>query len=211
VEYTPLGIDICCGAPVMISGAVEETKKQAKRVEKHIEESGVDVVVTPCAHCYTTIKTELPHLTGKKKRKYRVLHLSQFIKDLIEQGKLKLKKPVKGVVCYHDPCYIGRKGDGVYEEPRAVIKAVPGVKLQEVEHNRRLSSCCGGGGLVRAYLPILSTEVAKEKIERQFLPAGAEIVVSSCPFCYKNLYEGGETFENLEVLDIVELLLKSME
>ena len=195
----------------MIAGATKEIKKQAKRVEKEIEESGVNIVVTPCAHCYTTIKAELPHLTGKKKRNYEVLHLSQFIKDLIEQGKVKLKKPVKAVVCYHDPCYIGRKGDGVYDEPRAVIEAIPGVKLQEVEHNRKMASCCGGGGLVRAYLPLLSTEVSKEKIELQFLPAGAEILVSSCPFCYKNLYEGGETFKNLEVLDIIELLLKAME
>lgn len=211
MKYTPLGVKVCCGAPVMISGAQKETKKQAKRVEKEIEESGVDTVVTPCAHCYTTIKAELPHLTGKKKRKYKVLHLSQFIKELIDRGKVKFKKPVKAVVCYHDPCYIGRKGDGVYDEPRAVIEAIPGLKLSEVEHNRKMASCCGGGGLVRAYLPILSSEVAKEKIERQFLPAGAEILVSSCPFCYKNLYEGGETFENLEVLDIIELLLKSME
>jgi heterodisulfide reductase subunit D len=211
VTYTPLGIDICCGAPVMISGATKEAKKQAKKVEKEIEESGVDIVVTPCAHCYTTIKTELPHLTGKKKRKYKVLHLSQFINDLMKKKKIKFKKPVKAVVCYHDPCYIGRKGDGVYEEPREVISAIPGVELREVEHNRKLASCCGGGGLVRAYLPMLSTEVSKEKIERQFLPAGAEIVVSSCPFCYKNLYEGAESFENLEVLDIIELLLKAME
>ncbi len=180
-------------------------------MEEEIKNSGVDVVVTPCAHCYTTIKTELQKLTGQKKRNYKVLHLSQFIDSLIKEGKVKLTKPIDAVVCYHDPCYIGRKGDGVYEEPREILTSIPGVKFKEIEFTRGLSSCCGGGGLVRAYLPLLSVEVSKEKIERQFIPAGAEIVVSSCPFCYQNLYEGGETFKNIEVLDIIELLLKSME
>ena len=180
-------------------------------MEDEIKKSGINVVVTPCAHCYTTIKTELPKLTGKKKRDYKVLHLSQFIHNLLKEGKLKLEKPIKAVVCYHDPCYIGRKGDGVYEEPREIITTIPGVKFKEIEFTREFSSCCGGGGLVRAYLPLLSVEVSKEKIERQFIPAGAEVVVSSCPFCYQNLYEGSETLENIEVLDIIELLLKSME
>ncbi|MCK4235141.1 (Fe-S)-binding protein [candidate division WOR-3 bacterium] len=196
---------------MLLSGAIEKAKKQAKRVEKEIEESGVDVVVTPCAHCYTTIKAELPKLTGRKKRNYEVLHLSQFIHKLIKDGKVKLKNPVKAVVCYHDPCYIGRKGDGIYDEPREVIKAIPGVKFKEIEFSHDVSSCCGGGGLVRAYLPLLSIEVSKDKIEKQFIPAGAEVLVSSCPFCYQNLYEGGESIENIEVMDIIELLLKSME
>ncbi len=195
----------------MLAGATKEAKKQAKRVEDEIKKSGVDVVVTPCAHCYTTIKAELPKLTGNKKRTYKVLHLSQFINKLIKDGKVKLKNPVKAVVCYHDPCYIGRKGDGVYDEPREILKAIPGVKFKEIEFSHDKSSCCGGGGLVRAYLPLLSIEVSKDKIEKQFIPAGAEVLVSSCPFCYQNLYEGGESFENIEVMDIIELLLKSME
>jgi heterodisulfide reductase subunit D len=202
---------VCCGAPVLLAGAIKDAKKQAKRVEKEIEESEVDVVVTPCAHCYTTIKTELPKLTGKKERKYKVLHLSQFINTLVKEGKVQLKNPIKAVVCYHDPCYIGRKGDGVYEEPREILRAIPGVTFKEIAFSHDISSCCGGGGLVRAYLPILSVEVSKDKIEKQFIPAGAEVIVSSCPFCYQNLYEGGESLENIEVMDIIELLLKSME
>jgi Fe-S oxidoreductase len=195
----------------LLAGAIEKAKKQLERVEEEIEKSGVDTVVTPCAHCYTTIKQELPKLLNIKDRKYRVLHLTQYIDSLIKDGKLELKTPVNAVICYHDPCYIGRKGDGIYEEPREIIKSIPGVTFKEIENNREYSSCCGGGGLLRAYLPILSVEVSKDKIEQQFVPQGAEIITSSCPFCYQNLYEGGETIKNVEVLDIVELLLKSME
>lgn len=184
---------------------------QAGRVEDEIKKSGVKEIVTPCPHCYTTIKTEYPKLIKGKERNYKVLHLSQFIYRLLKEKKLELKKPINAVISYHDPCYIGRQGDGIYSEPREIIKAIPGVTLKEIEFTRELSTCCGGGGLLRAYLPLLSVEVSKEKIERQFIPAGAEMVVSSCPFCYQNLYEGSETFENIEVFDIIELLLKSME
>lgn len=190
-------------------------------MEDEIKKSGVDVVITPCAHCYTTIKTEYPKLMGHHsepvsesqgtERNYKVLHLSQFIHQLLKQGKLKLTRPINAVVSYHDPCYIGRKGDGIYDEPREIIKSIPGVTFKEIEHTRDLSTCCGGGGLLRAYLPLLSVEISKEKIERQFIPAGAEIITSSCPFCYQNLYEGSETFENIEVKDIIELLLNAME
>lgn len=211
MKYEPLGLKVCCGAPVLLSGATDKFKKQAKRVEEEIEQSGVKEIITPCAHCYTTIKTEYPHLFPNKKRNYTVTHLSQFIHRLLKEDKLKLKNPIKASIAYHDPCYIGRKGDGIYSEPREVIKSIPGVTFKEIEFNREFSTCCGGGGLVRAYLPILSVEISKEKIEKQFMPTGAEIVVSSCPFCYQNLYEGSETFKNIEVMDIIELLLKAME
>ena len=211
VSYKPLGVKVCCGAPLLLAGAEKEFKMQAERVEDEIKTSGVQEVVTPCAHCYTTIKTEYPKLLGNKERNYEVTHLSQFIYRLLKEGRLKFKNPINAVVSYHDPCYIGRKGDGIYDEPREVIKAIPGVTLKEIEYAREDSTCCGGGGLLRAYLPLLSVEISKEKIETQFIPAGAQIVTSSCPFCYQNLNEGSETFENVEVLDIVELLLKSME
>jgi len=211
VEYTSLGIETCCGAPVLLAGAAEKFKKQAKRVEDEIKKSGVTEIVTPCAHCYTTIKTEYSHLFPDEKRNYTVTHLSQFTHRLLKQDKLKFRTPIKATISYHDPCYIGRKGDGIYSEPREVIKAIPGVTLNEIEHTKELSTCCGGGGLLRAYLPLLSVEISKEKLETQFIPAGAEIVTSSCPFCYQNLYEGSESLENIEVLDIIELLLKAME
>ncbi|RKZ20740.1 hypothetical protein DRQ16_04475 [bacterium] len=207
VEYKPLGKDLCCGAPLLLTGHMEEAREQAGKVRESAE--GIDVIITPCPHCYTTLKKEYPHLLGDE-NPFKVVHFSAFAHELVKEGKITLKKELKKTLTYHDPCYVGRQGDGIYEEPREVIKAIKGVEFRELPLSRERSTCCGGGGLLRAYLPKLSRTVAEEKIERQVIPLGVDGIVTSCPFCYVNLAEGAEGKE-IEVYDLPSLLLSLME
>ncbi len=211
IEYERLGVDQCCGIPLILSGSIDEAKQHAERVVEQIKTKGVDRLVTSCPHCYTAFSHEYPDMLGIDVP-FQTLHFSQFARELIREGKIKPSKKVALKLTYHDPCYIGRKGDDIYDEPREVLMAIPGVELVETNFNRRETTCCGAGGLLRAVLPKLSVEIAKEKIESQVVPAGAEGVVSSCPFCYLNLREGAAEFTDKEVgaYDLVQLLVESL-
>lgn len=209
-EIIPEGLDICCGAPLILAGYIDEAKKQAEKVIHRIEEKGIDTLITPCPHCFTIIGKEYSELLGIDTEGISVLHITQFLIDAIKNGKLKFKNEVKMKISYHDPCYIGRQGPGIYDEPREILSSIPGIELIDTELTKEKATCCGGGGLLRAYLPRLSVEVAKEKMETQFSPLGVDTVVSSCPFCFLNLAEGAEGTD-IQVKDILEILIKAME
>jgi Fe-S oxidoreductase len=129
---------------------------------------------------------------------------------LIRKGELKIKKEFNRKVVYHDPCYLGRQGDGIYDEPRNILKSIQGLEILEFEQNRDKSTCCGGGGLLRAFLPKLSVEVAKEKIELQ-TPQNVDGIVSCCPFCDINLKEGADEIKTkIKVYDLVNILEEAL-
>jgi heterodisulfide reductase subunit D len=130
------------------------------------------------------------------------------LSDLIEQDKLELK-PLKLKVAYHDPCYLGRN-TGVFEEPREIIKSIPGVELVELPNNRNFSNCCGGGGNVEMVDPDLSAAVAQRKIE-EIRSTGADTVVSSCQQCLRAIDAGARRAGvELNVLDLTRLVAKSL-
>lgn len=212
IPYEPLGIDRCCGIPLLLAGFHKEAQENAKRLVEDISQKGISTLVTTCPHCYRAFSKEFPGRFGLS-IPFKTLHFTQFAADLIRKGKIRLTKPVDLKLSYHDPCYLGRMGEKIYREPREVLASIPGLKVEELEHNRDKATCCGGGGLVRAYLPILSVAVAREKIESQGRPDGVTGIVSSCPFCYYNLKEGAEEVEEgeIEVYDLAELLVRSME
>ncbi|MFQ5710633.1 MAG: (Fe-S)-binding protein [Candidatus Geothermarchaeales archaeon] len=211
VEYEPLGVDQCCGIPLVLSGYIDEAKKHAGRIVEEIEGKDVDTLVTACPHCYIAFSKEYPETLGVRVP-FRVQHFTQLADRLIDEKKIKVEKGVDLRVTYHDPCYLGRMGDRIYEEPRRIIRALPGVELKELSLNREDATCCGGGGLLRASFPILALEAAKEKIEMQLEPLGVDAVVSSCPFCYMNLREGLEMRERpLKVYNLEQLLARSLE
>ena len=205
IEYVPMGTKLCCGATLLLAGYQDEFIEQAKKVKAEIDQ--VDTVVTSCAHCYTILSKEYEEFGIEVKPK--ILHITEYVKQLLDEGKIKLKKTIDRRLAYHDPCYIGRESKGIYEEPRAILDAVA-EKRVDFELNRQYSTCCGGGGLVRAFLPKLSIEVAKEKIELQAKPLDVEVITSACPFCYQNLLEGAEG-TGVEVFDFLEIVNQSME
>ena len=211
-SYEPLGIDRCCGIPLLLAGFHKEAKKNARRLVEDISQKDISTLVTSCPHCYRAFSGEFPNRFGIS-TPFETLHFTQFAADLIRRGRIRLTKHVDLKLSYHDPCYLGRMGEKIYREPREVLASIPGLKVEEMEHNRDEATCCGGGGLVKAYLPMLSAAVAQEKIESQAQPRGIKGVVSSCPFCYFNLKEGAEEVEGagIGVYDLAQLLVRSME
>ena len=159
--------------------------------------SGIFVPFVP-AHVETLCTGPKPSL----------LHASQLLADLVKQGKLDLK-PLNLKVTYHDPCDLGRN-TGVFEEPRDVIKSIPGIEFVELPNNRNMSVCCGGGGNVEMVDPDLSAAVAQRKID-EILSTGADTVISSCQQCLRTIATRARRENiNLNVLDLTQLVMKSL-
>jgi len=212
IPYEALGVNRCCGIPLLLAGFLKEAEENGRKLVEDISKKGISTLVTSCPHCYRAFSSEFPHRFGLS-IPFKTLHFTQYAADLIRGGRVKLTKPINQKLTYHDPCYLGRMGEKIYQEPREVLASIPGLKMEEMEYNRDKATCCGAGGLVRAYLPILSSAVAQEKVESQARPTGADGIVSSCPFCYFNLKEGAEEAEEgkIGVYDLAELLVRSME
>jgi glycolate oxidase len=206
VDFTVLGEDEgCCGFPVHLAGS-PEFEAIAKDNIKRIKATGAKTLVTPCAGCYKTFSELYEGLDVE------VMHSVQFLKRLIDEGGLKLEKPFEKKVAYHDPCDLGRHL-GVYDEPREILGAVPGLELIEFPRNRQFARCCGGGGGVSAVNPELALSMAGTRV-KEGLGAGAEIIVSACAACKDSLKKGAaglpkEEKKGLRVMDITEIVLKS--
>jgi glycolate oxidase len=207
VDYTVLGEDeSCCGFPVYLAGSPEFDTISEENIKK-IKATGAKTLITPCAGCYKTFK-ELYKDLGVE-----VLHSVEFLKQLIDEGKLRLEKPFEKTVAYHDPCDLGRHLE-VYEPPREILKLVPGLKLVEFPRNRKLARCCGGGGGVSAVNPDLALGMARTRV-KEGLGVGAEVIVSACAACKDSLKKGAaglpkEEKRSLRVMDITEILLRAL-
>lgn len=202
VGYDTLGKgEGCCGSVLKRTGQVEAAVAVAKETAKRIKGRGFTDVVTSCPGCYRTMADEYRAYFGEPP--FRVEHISQFLYKRAALLKDHLK-PMNMRVAYHDPCHLGRHM-GVYEEPRELIRMVPGVELIEFRQNRERSVCCGSGGGVRSTLPELSLEVSKTVLAE--MPE-VDLLVTSCPFCNYNLKEGGKA-AGLQVVDLPEFILKA--
>ena len=146
--------------------------------------------MTSCAGCYKTLKDDYEGLD--------VIHISQFLSQLINEGKLNFSKKNLNVT-YHDSCHLGRHSD-VFDEPRNVIKSV--ADLVEMENIRENSLCCGAGGGVKSAYPEVANQMALSRIA-QAKETGCETLITSCPFCKLNLEN-----DDLEVIDLTEFLVE---
>jgi len=169
------------------------------------EKASPSVIVTSCAGCYKTIRQDYPKV-GKVSA--RVVHITQFVNELIESGKLKLEKRVDGVVTFHDPCHLGRH-NLLYDEPRKILQSIPGLKLVEMERNRAEARCCGAGGGVKTAFPDLAQKISLLRVE-DAERTGAEILTTSCPFCYQSLKTSIDAKgSKLKMMDLMELVRQS--
>ncbi len=168
--------------------------------------SGVNNIVTADPHAFNALKNEYQDLPP-------VEHISRVIVKSIKSGKIRLKdiEDESKIYTYHDPCYLGRH-NGVYNDPRDAIDAIPGLKRVEMKKSRDRSFCCGGGGLMLFYEPeeeqrmgVLRVEMAKE--------AGAEVIVTACPFCLVNIEDAIKVAGmegKMEAIDLAELIEKHL-
>ncbi len=167
-------------------------------------------IITRCAHCFNSIKNEYPDFDGV----FQVVHHSQLLATLIEQGRLEGTETLDERVTYHDPCFLGRHNE-VYDEPRAVIAAVPGIDAVEMERSRSTGFCCGAGG-ARMYMEEDIGERINVNRVREVVDTEADIVATGCPFCVTMLTDGiadqvqaGALADGkLQVMDIAEVLVR---
>ena len=208
VSVTTMGIEeSCCGFLAYLTGAPEAEKLFARNAGK-ITELNPKLIISPCAGCARTFKELYPKMAGLK---VPAMHLIEFLDKLIKEGRLKLTGEFKHTVAYHDPCDIGRHL-GIYEPPREILKAVPGLKLVEFKENRNFAKCCGGGGGFKAYDTPMSMAIAEKRVLAA-IDVGADTIVSACPTCKSNLAQAAaklakEGKPRVAVLDISEVLAK---
>lgn len=204
VGFTVLPDERCCGSVLLRLGHVKSFQDLTKQNIAAITKTGAKKVVTACAGCFRTWKIDVP----KEGFKYpfQVLHITEYLDELIESGKAAFESPVPIKVTYHDPCHLGRHAE-VYEAPRRVIQSVANVELIEMETNKRYAHCCGSGGGVKGTYGELADEIAEDRIA-EAEATGADVLLTACPFCHKGLQDGAaKKGSNLPVMDIPTFLL----
>ena len=209
IEYGILGSkENCCGESIRKTGDEELFKRLARENIKTFIDNGVKKIIVSSPHCYHTFKNEYPEFMVE----FEVIHISQFIFQLIEEGKLELKEEYAKKVAYHDPCYLGRH-NGVYDEPREVLKAVPGLELVEMPDNKVDSLCCGGGG-GRIWMETPKGERFCDIRVEQATEIEASVLVTACPYCITNFEDSRlnlELEDKLEIKDITEIIQDVIE
>jgi heterodisulfide reductase subunit D len=206
IKFTILGgSEACCGFPLRAAGMKADAEALIRKNIAAVWASGAQTVVFTCPACRLMGLEEYhPRLPG-----VRLLHSTEMIAGLIEQGRLPLKD-FQTSVTYHDPCDLARTG-GVFEAPRAVLRAIPGLELREVAERRQSGLCCGGGGDVEMVNPQGVKQVGQATASRLSQP-GAALLATACPQCTRVLEESMKKIKpEMKVLDISEIVARSLE
>ncbi len=204
VDFGILGSkESCCGESIRKTGEEELFKNLARENIKTFIDHGVKRILVSSPHCYHTFKNEYPEFMVN----FEVIHISQYLYELVKEGRLELTKEYAKKLTYHDPCYLGRH-NGIYDEPREILKMVPGVELIEMPDTMEDSLCCGGGG-GRIWMETPKGERFSDLRLEQAVSVNAEVLVTSCPYCITNFEDSRLNLENgdsIEVKDITEIL-----
>ncbi|TET53770.1 MAG: (Fe-S)-binding protein [Anaerolineales bacterium] len=210
VDYALLGgAEWCCGYPLFINGELDRARDTIKHNVEAVRAIGAKKVVTTCPSCFHFWKHTYPTVMGEEDLGLEVQHATEFLADLLETGKVKLRE-MDETVTYHDPCDLGRKG-GVTEAPRRILAQIPGLRLVEMAENRDSSYCCGGGGNLESFAPEMGQAVARSRI-RQAADVGATTLVSACQQCERTLANAARAEKlRIRVKDITEVVLEAME
>lgn len=212
VDFAILGEEeTCTGDPARRAGneylfaLLAETN--AATLNGYKQQGGIKKILTTCPHCFNTLANEYPDFGAK----FEVIHHTDYMLGLVAEKKLVPKLPVKGKIAYHDSCYLGRYND-IYESPRQILQAIPGVELVEVENwNKKKGLCCGAGG-AQMFMEEQNKDRVNVKRSLQLIDTGAKTIASACPFCMTMLKDGVKSQnkeDEIENLDVVELLARS--
>ncbi|MBN1772508.1 MAG: (Fe-S)-binding protein [Deltaproteobacteria bacterium] len=197
----------CCGESVRKTGAEQLFRDLARHNIKTWIDAGVKKIVVASPHCYHTFKNEYPEF----KVNFEIVHMSQFLLGLVRDGRLKLEKPYPKRVAYHDPCYLGRH-NGIFDEPRELLRAVPGLELVELADARQKSLCCGGGG-GRVWMDTPRGERFSDLRLDQARDVGAEVLATACPYCITMFEDSRLTREDenlATVRDLAEIVEQAL-
>ena len=197
----------CCGDPARRIGNEYLFQNTAEANIGILKGHGVKKILTICPHCFHTLKNEYPQFGGE----FEVIHHVPFLADLISSGKLKLTKPIDKVITYHDSCYLGRANQ-IFEAPRKILNAIPGLKLVEMERHHKRSFCCGAGGGRMWMEEHIGTRINQMRTDMA-IATQAEFIGTACPYCLTMLFDGikekGKA-ETMAAYDLSELVVQSM-
>jgi glycolate oxidase subunit GlcD len=206
IDYATMGNEEhCCGYLAYLIGSEQFTDFISNNVER-LSKLKAKRMITTCAGCYKTFKDLYPK---HSQLDMEILHIVEYLEKLIVGGKLTFQKPYTMKAVYHDPCDLGRHMN-IYEPPRKILQAIPGIQLLEFKENRNLAKCCGGGGGLKAYDNDLSAEIAYHRALEAF-ELEADVIVSACPSCKSSLQQAAtrirrEKKRGLKVMDITEVV-----
>jgi Fe-S oxidoreductase len=217
VKFAVLGpAEACTGDPARRLGNEFVFQMLAQQNVETLNEAGVGAgtgkkVIASCPHCFNTISREYPQLGGD----YEVIHHTQLLARLVEEGKLTPVNPVDEKITYHDPCFLGRHNQ-VYTPPRQIIDAVPGTRAEEMHRCKGNGFCCGAGGARMWLEERIGTRINNNRID-EALALNPDTVSTACPYCMVMLGDAvnakkasGEAKESLEVIDVAQLLVRSV-
>jgi len=211
VKYAALGEEEnCCGYVGYLVGDEGSFRDCMEKNVQTLSRLKPKMIVTTCAGCHRTLRDLYPEHSDFD---VEVLHAVEYMDRLLSEGKLEFKGEFPGKVIYHDPCDIGRHMN-IYEAPRNVLKAIPGLELMEFKLNRALAKCCGGGGGLKGFDGDLSSVLAEKRVA-EAMDLGAEVIVSACPTCKSNLKLAAaklqrERKQRMRVMDITEVVAEAL-
>jgi len=208
IDFGILGNEeTCCGNEIRRMGETGLFEELMDANIQRFETYKIEHIVTACPHGFNALKNEYPQ------GKFNILHTTQLLAKKLEEGKLSFSKEIKKVITYHDPCFLGKQNN-IYDEPRMVLTAIPGLTFKELDRSRERSLCCeGGGGRMWAES---SSEMGPRLAEIRVQDAvelGAEILATACPLCVLTLEDAVKTSgneEKIKVMDLTELLAEAM-
>ena len=195
----------CCGEALRKMGDEEQFMGLAEKNINLFNDKGVKKILTTSPHCYTTFTQEYPEFGGE----FEVVHYTQLLKQLLDEGKLSLGGYGKKVI-YHDPCYLGRHSK-VFDEPRDLLGAA-GAEVMEFDRNKGMALCCGGGG-GRLWMEADPEQRFSTHKIREADAKGAEVVATCCPYCISMFTDSAKTEnvdEKIEVKDLVEIIAEQL-
>jgi heterodisulfide reductase subunit D len=201
--------EVCCGFPLFITGQHDMLEDLVKRLVSAYKAKHVKVLLSSCPCCVNIMSRDWPLFYGKE-LPFKIRHITQFVVEALNSGKLKIKKELNERLIYHDPCYLSR-GVGVIEEPRAVLRSIPGVKLLEFSSHGLNSRCCGAGGAARKVYAENANAMGRLTID-EAVAKKADRLILSCPACYAQVNEAMQGHEKqTRITDIMELLGSLLE
>ena len=205
LRFTVLSDEWCCGHPFMAAGQRERAAEVMRHNVDALKALGVERVVFECPGCMRTFREDIPAVLGEP-LPFEIVHVTEEIARQVEAGRLRFDVYQPGtVVTYHDPCTLGR-GLGVYEAPRTIIEAMPGMRLAEMPRHGRDAYCCGAGSFVRYDYPNLTDQTGIERF-REVESTGAQVALTACPACVTQLqYVRGQLESQVQVMDLISLV-----
>ena len=196
----------CCGGPAAEMGYVDLARKHAEHNVEDWRAVGAKRIIAPDPHDFIAFTEDYPKYFGED-YDFEIVLGVELVNDLVKEGRIALTEPVERTVTYHDPCRLNKR-KGVHRAPRELLRAVPGITFEDVDHVTQWSYCSGGGGGLPIEKPEIAAEISRRRVARA---KGLEVdtLVSACPWSERPLSAAADEAGDLEVLDLFELVARS--